>query len=458
MKMVRVCILQIAYSFRNGKHVAYSGKLFGYAKSMRRVYLRYAEGMSKVCERHIRKSKLIFTTLTLLFILNAGSQAANEISTKESSQINTTHAQTIMQLQAENKDLQKQITELKQEVDLYRGDVREEVSHIYSILSIWATIFCIMISLISIIYPWHMNKETGKKAEQAKEDAKEAKTQVDKASEQVEQAKTQVDKASAQAIQAKEQAEQAKNAISVIKGLKAHVDEIERRINKDKEDAEEAAKQAKASQLFTQAFSEKNYAKAIELCTKAIEINPQDAEAYNNRGHAKRHTGDFVAAIHDYDKAIEINPQYADAYCNRGNAKAHLEDYPMAIHDYDKAIEISPHDAWFYRCRGNAKYRMGGAFRAAIIDYDMAIEIDPKNEEVYCNRANAKESIKDYSGALEDYTTVIKLNPEKAMNYKNRAICYRAMAKAELDERKRNELVAKAKADEEKAKELRITN
>ena len=35
---------------------------------------------------------------------------------------------------------------------------------------------------------------------------------------------------------------------------------------------------------------------------------------------------DYKGAIQDYNKAIEINPNDADAYNNRGNAKAKLED------------------------------------------------------------------------------------------------------------------------------------
>ena len=41
-----------------------------------------------------------------------------------------------------------------------------------------------------------------------------------------------------------------------------------------------------------------------------------------------------------YDKAIELNPKDADAYNNRGAAKMKLKQYKEAIADYDKAIEL----------------------------------------------------------------------------------------------------------------------
>src|SRR5271165_2914688 len=49
----------------------------------------------------------------------------------------------------------------------------------------------------------------------------------------------------------------------------------------------------------------------------AIELKP-DAAAYYNRGNAKRAKGDSDGAITDYSKAIELKPDFAEAYSNRG--------------------------------------------------------------------------------------------------------------------------------------------
>ena len=85
-----------------------------------------------------------------------------------------------------------------------------------------------------------------------------------------------------------------------------------------------------------------NYQGAIDDYTKAIEINPQDYTAYNNRGHAKRYLNDRQRAIADFTTAIEINPRIVLAYFNRGIDRFKLGDLRGAITDYDKAIEIDP--------------------------------------------------------------------------------------------------------------------
>jgi Flp pilus assembly protein TadD len=56
--------------------------------------------------------------------------------------------------------------------------------------------------------------------------------------------------------------------------------------------------------------------KAISDYTKALEINPRDAEAYYNRGIAYGEKGQYDEAISDYNKALEINPISAEAYNN----------------------------------------------------------------------------------------------------------------------------------------------
>ncbi|HEY0171296.1 MAG TPA: tetratricopeptide repeat protein [Pyrinomonadaceae bacterium] len=44
---------------------------------------------------------------------------------------------------------------------------------------------------------------------------------------------------------------------------------------------------------------------AIESYTKAVEVYPQNAEAYYHRGAARRQKGDYSAAYEDLTKAIK---------------------------------------------------------------------------------------------------------------------------------------------------------
>jgi tetratricopeptide (TPR) repeat protein len=57
----------------------------------------------------------------------------------------------------------------------------------------------------------------------------------------------------------------------------------------------------------------------------------------------------------------------------------------------------------------------------AIVDYTEVIRLDPNHALAYNNRAAAKLNMKDYRGAYIDYTQVIRILPEQAITYNNRA-------------------------------------
>ena len=97
------------------------------------------------------------------------------------------------------------------------------------------------------------------------------------------------------------------------------------------------------------AESDSAYRRAIKdeiaELTKSIGINPQDSDAYNNRGNAKFRSGDYQGAISDYTKAIEIYPEDAFLYRFRGNAKELVGDLKGACADWRKASSLDDKDA-----------------------------------------------------------------------------------------------------------------
>src|SRR4051812_46427930 len=76
------------------------------------------------------------------------------------------------------------------------------------------------------------------------------------------------------------------------------------------------------------------------------------AEDYYQRGLVRYEKGDVEGAIADYSKAIEMYPKYASAYNSRAAARKTKGDIDGAIADYNKAIELSPEIALPYYYRG----------------------------------------------------------------------------------------------------------
>jgi TPR repeat protein len=174
---------------------------------------------------------------------------------------------------------------------------------------------------------------------------------------------------------------------------------------------------------------------AIIEYNKAIEMDPKDPTAYENRASAKRKNDDDGGAISDYGKAIEINPTDVTAYKARASAKEMVNDIAGAISDYSKAIEINPKDATAYEGRGWEKLTWGYNPAAAIPDFTQAIALNPNDAEAYSGRASSKIDLGNLDGGIEDYNEAITLNPNDTTSYNGRA-------KAELAERKFNSAIS----------------
>ena len=157
---------------------------------------------------------------------------------------------------------------------------------------------------------------------------------------------------------------------------------------------------------------------AFEDYSMAIEINPDDADAYFYRGFTYELKRNFGEAIRDYDKAIELNPDHVDAYIYRAGVAN--RDSKLVIKDYSEAIELNPHHSFAYINRAQV-YRKKGEIDPAIEDLNKAIELDPNHALAYVSRA---ETYMDYMEknkinlAIADYSKVIELMPDDAQaNY-----------------------------------------
>jgi tetratricopeptide (TPR) repeat protein len=114
----------------------------------------------------------------------------------------------------------------------------------------------------------------------------------------------------------------------------------------------------------------------IELCDKAIECEPECAEAYVNKGFI---LGTILKkeeeAIKCYDEAIRINPNLAPVYCNKAMSLSALKRYEEALNSSNKAIEIKSDfaEAWFYK--SVALYNLGDT--EYLSSYAKAVELNP---------------------------------------------------------------------------------
>ena len=95
-------------------------------------------------------------------------------------------------------------------------------------------------------------------------------------------------------------------------------------------------------------------------------------------------------AIADYNTAIQLKPDYAEAYNNRGFAYYLKGDAERAIADYTRAIALRPNYPKAYNSRGVVYMAHGYGRAKAVADFDRAIALKPDFRYAYINRANAR--------------------------------------------------------------------
>ena len=133
--------------------------------------------------------------------------------------------------------------------------------------------------------------------------------------------------------------------------------------------------EALAKAWFDEALLETDNARKIEDYDNVLRLNPTIADAYNNRGVAKKHLGRFAEAIVDYDRAILLKPDFAVAYFNRGDAKKALGQYENALQDFDKAIELRPNLPHPYGSKGCTLVALG-RHKEALIWLNKCLALD----------------------------------------------------------------------------------
>lgn len=87
-----------------------------------------------------------------------------------------------------------------------------------------------------------------------------------------------------------------------------------------------------------------NCKSAIENYSKALNLNPKYAEAFNNRAYTYMRMGNYESAIPDLNQALILRPEYVHALMNRGDIYNYYFDIDRkkALLDYDKVLKMGP--------------------------------------------------------------------------------------------------------------------
>jgi TolB-like protein/DNA-binding winged helix-turn-helix (wHTH) protein/Flp pilus assembly protein TadD len=116
--------------------------------------------------------------------------------------------------------------------------------------------------------------------------------------------------------------------------------------------------------------------KAYAAARKALEINPESAEAHASLGLAMSHRWDWTGAEAEFRRALQLDPQYANAHHWYGDYLSIKSRHSEAVAEAKRALELDPLNLMTSTWVG-LRYYMAGDYSRAIEQNRDSVEIDP---------------------------------------------------------------------------------
>ena len=206
-------------------------------------------------------------------------------------------------------------------------------------------------------------------------------------------------------------------------------------------------------------FKERKYKEAIDAFSLVLETEPDNADVYNNMGVAYSCLQDFEHAENYLVKALELDPQLAQAYINlsdlyykagdiasalgtlqRGTyelqdnlalahllARVYIEDqrWEDAIEELERVLDGEPENYDAFYDLGHVYFELGD-YEAAISNFETVIEYQENNELLYYALAQAYEANNEIDKAISNYLKAIAVNDKFSLAYKKVGILFLA--------------------------------
>lgn len=156
----------------------------------------------------------------------------------------------------------------------------------------------------------------------------------------------------------------------------------------------------------------------LSLADKTISLDGQLDEAFLARARIQQWLGNYDRALEDYNRAIEINPNYAWAYREKGVIHLFdIKDYIKALRNIHKAVRLdrSADLAGNLRLLGNA-YRWAGFFDKGNELLKEAVTLDNDSSKYFLWIGQTEAILGKYDAAVSMYEKAYKKDTADAFS------------------------------------------
>jgi tetratricopeptide (TPR) repeat protein len=148
--------------------------------------------------------------------------------------------------------------------------------------------------------------------------------------------------------------------------------------------------------------------------TRALEIDPQMAMGYMNRGYVYNDMRLATKAEQDFRKALELNPKYGEAHLGLAYALVQLRRATPALKEAEIATELLPDSESLHLVKAEA-YRQRAMLTPAETEYKKALKLNPLTANTYIALADVEYRARKYASAAATLQGALTVVPDNAM-------------------------------------------
>ncbi len=161
----------------------------------------------------------------------------------------------------------------------------------------------------------------------------------------------------------------------------------------------------------TRALKAKEFQMAGSLLKRAVELQPNLAEAQNNLAMVYRSYGNSPVAIHHLRKAIAAKPDYIDARLNLASLLVAKGELPEALQHVDVVLETSPDHkpAIYFAATVNLQLRKLAPAREL---FERVVALDPNHVQSLVKLGQVCQMMGQWKNAIAYYQQALKVDPK----------------------------------------------
>ena len=158
----------------------------------------------------------------------------------------------------------------------------------------------------------------------------------------------------------------------------------------------------------------------ITAYQKAIELDPQDHEAYNNLGKAFQDSQRFKESEKNLRQALALKSDFGIALYNLANTLNLCNKFEESIIYYKKALDFMPNVYAIHNNIGVVLHALR-KYEEAETFYRQALKIKPDSFEALSNLSATLNSLQRYGEAIDACIESLEINPDYEFAYRNMA-------------------------------------